>query len=61
MCMFCAAIPAAAAAGAAVNSKQKKKQAETGKKASLPVGPITGLVIVGLLIGSATVHSQLNG
>jgi hypothetical protein len=59
--MFCAAIPAAAAVGAAANSKQKKKQAETGKKASLPAGPLTGLVIVGLLAGSVTVHSQLNG
>jgi hypothetical protein len=53
MCVFCAAIPAAAAVGAKVNASQLHKEASN----RLPIPKIT-LVFVGLLvIGSVTYHT----
>jgi hypothetical protein len=51
--MFCAAIPAAAAAGAKFNADQKRIP---GKK-QLPVGKITGLVVLALLACSIAYHT----
>jgi hypothetical protein len=53
MCMFCAAIPAAAAVGAKLNADQIRK-AETRR---LPVPKLTWLVIALLLIGSIMYHT----
>jgi hypothetical protein len=62
MCMFCAAIPAATAAGAALNNKQNeaKKQAEAAgveDPRTKPIMKITAGVVVLLLIGSITYHT----
>lgn len=53
MCMFCAAIPAAAAAGAKLNADQLKQSEENRK----PVGRITGMVIVLLIAASVVYHT----
>lgn len=59
MCMFCAAVPAAAALGATANVK-KKKNANTAKwLLSVPVATTTGVVIVALMAGSVAYHSQI--
>jgi hypothetical protein len=62
MCMFCAAIPAATAMGAALNNKQNKakKQAETAgvqKPQTRPVLGITAGTVVLLLLGSVIYHT----
>jgi len=62
MCIFCAAIPAAAAVGSAANGKQleAKRQAETaGTKnpKTRPIPQITAGVIALLAIGSITYHT----
>ena len=62
MCMFCAAIPLAAASGVTLNGKQiqAKRQAEAAgveKPQVKPVMPITAGVIVFLMIGSVTYHT----
>lgn len=62
MCMFCAAIPAATAAGAALNNKQNeaRRQAEAAgvqNPRTKPIMPITAGVVVLLLIGSITYHT----
>jgi hypothetical protein len=53
MCIFCAAIPAVAAAGAKINADQNRKKGAS----KLPVGKITSLVILVLLAGSVTYHT----
>ena len=53
MCMFCAAIPAAAAAGAKLNADQLHKPEEERK----PVGKITGMVMILLVAASVTYHT----
>ena len=53
MCMFCAAIPAAAAAGAKLNADQLRKPEEERK----PVGKITGMVMILLVAASVTYHT----
>jgi hypothetical protein len=53
MCVFCAAIPAAAAVGAKLNVRQLHKPAEERK----PVAKITGIVIAMLLTASITYHT----
>jgi hypothetical protein len=74
MCMFCAAIPAVAAATAAAAQRDKRKQVE---QASHPerkpvhhefrwltparVGQCGALAMVGLLIGSAYYHTHFPG
>jgi hypothetical protein len=60
--MFCAAIPAAAAAGAALHNKQahRPRQAiETGRSgaAPKPILRITAAVIALLIAGSITNHT----
>ncbi len=62
MCMFCAAIPVATAAGAAINNKQTqaKAQAEAAgveNPKTKPIVQVTAGVIVLLLIGSVTYHT----
>ncbi len=62
MCMFCAAIPVAATAGVTLNSKQleAKRQAQAAGVENpriKPVMPITGGVILLLLIGSVSYHT----
>lgn len=62
MCMFCAAIPVAAASGVTLNSHQlkAKRQAEaTGVETphTKPVMQVTAGVVVVLLIGSVTYHT----
>ena len=62
MCVFCAAIPVAKAAGASLNNKQNqaKKQAEAAGVENPKIKPIaqvtTGVVVL-LLIGSVTYHT----
>jgi hypothetical protein len=64
MCMFCAAIPAAVAVGAAANVRQnnEKQQAEISglpaEKPKIPAGPATALVVAGLVVGSVIYHSK---
>lgn len=62
MCMFCAAIPVATAAGTALNNKQAeaKKQAQAAgveNPETKPIMQITAGVVVLLLIGSITYHT----
>lgn len=62
MCIFCAAIPAASAAGAAINNKQNqaRKQAESAgveNPKTKPVMQITAGIVVLLLVGSVTYHT----
>ena len=62
MCMFCAAIPTAAAVGANLNSKQKAARASAKAKgiqpsAEKPIAKITLGVMILLGIGSVIYHS----
>ncbi len=62
MCVFCAAIPGAAATGAALNNKQleAKRQAQAAgveEPRGKPVMKVTAGVIVLLLAGSITYHT----
>ena len=52
MCIFCAAIPAAAAVGVKLNADQQKKE----KSRCLPIPKITAILIGLLAIGSAIYH-----
>lgn len=70
MCIFCAAIPATAALGAAMHGKQAeaRRRAETTSEQApdtaplpaarrpLPIAGITGLVLAGLVVGSVVTH-----
>lgn len=63
MCVFCAAIPVAMAAGARFRQSQIEKfhQAEREGRPpfrSFPVGKATLVVIAGLAVASAVVHTQ---
>jgi hypothetical protein len=53
MCIFCAAIPAAAAVGAKLNADQLHKE----EAHRLPIPKITALLIGLLAIGSAIYHT----
>ncbi len=62
MCIFCAAIPVAAAAGITLNGKQLKAKHQTQeagveKPETKPVMAVTAGVVVLLLIGSVTYHT----
>jgi uncharacterized iron-regulated membrane protein len=65
MCMFCAAIPATLAVGAAAHQKQRleqQKSAEEGKKPAreaLPAGKTTAVIVAGLAVASFVYHTQL--
>jgi hypothetical protein len=64
MCMFCAAIPAAAAVGAKLNAKQqaenREAQADGESMPAKPIKTITAGVIVLLLVGSVIYHTRFN-
>ncbi|MEM6281855.1 MAG: hypothetical protein AAF787_06655 [Chloroflexota bacterium] len=73
MCVFCAAVPATVALGAAAKAKQNAAAhtdsdvAETTDATSLPdwmlalpAERVTALVIVGLVAGSVVYHSQIS-
>ena len=53
MCMFCAAIPAAAAVGARVNAAELKREPFRRR----PIAKITALVVTLLLLASITYHT----
>ncbi|HVN53656.1 MAG TPA: hypothetical protein VMT46_04945 [Anaerolineaceae bacterium] len=67
MCVFCAAIPVAAAVGAKARADQlheaRLAESDPGKhkKPAFPAGKATAVVITGLVIGSITVHTHLLG
>ncbi len=58
MCMFCAAVPVAAATGTSLDNKQRKNARAQGQtpKRIRPFMLLTIIVILLLLIGSAIVH-----
>lgn len=60
MCVFCAAIPTAAAAGLALDSKQRKEAEKKGKPAPRlrPFPLLTAGVIFLLTLGSVFVHTK---
>jgi hypothetical protein len=64
MCMFCASIPAVAAVGASVHTKQKQQKqeaearGETLKKPVIPAGPATAAAVALLAVGSLVVHTR---
>ena len=53
MCMFCAAIPMAAAAGAKLNAEQRRNPSARQR----PIGLITGVVVAMLAVGSVVYHT----
>lgn len=53
MCMFCAAVPAAAALGAKMNADQLQKPVEQRQ----PIAKLTGLGIALLVTASIVYHS----
>ncbi len=57
MCMFCAAIPAAAAVGAKLNADQKNALAQQKIDAPKPIVAMTTGVIILLAVGSVTYHT----
>jgi hypothetical protein len=62
MCMFCAAIPAAAAVGANLNSKQKAARGAAKAKGirlpvEKPIAKMTVAAVILLGIGSVIYHS----
>jgi hypothetical protein len=66
MCMFCAAIPAAAAVGAKMNNDQSQRRrqiptADGHAAKEKPVIKITAGVVVLLLAGSITYHTLTFG
>ena len=67
MCMFCAAIPATLAVGAAARQKQhqlqqrREDEGKTPSKPALPAGPATAVIVTGLAIASVVYHTQLGG
>ncbi|MEZ0396075.1 MAG: hypothetical protein ABWK53_06600 [Anaerolineales bacterium] len=60
MCMFCAAIPTAAATGVALDSKQRKSRQQKGlpPQRVRPFAFLTVLVVFLLAVGSAVFHSK---
>jgi hypothetical protein len=74
MCMFCAAVPAVAAATAAVAQRDKRRQVEQASRPEpmpihhdlrwlIPSRVAQGgaLAVVGLLVGSAYYHTHFPG
>ena len=62
MCMFCAAIPVAAATGLTLNGKQlqAKREAHADGRVDPPTKPVmqlTAAAIVLLMVGSVTYHT----
>ena len=60
MCMFCAAVPVAAATGTSLDNKQRKQaQAQgTTPKRLRPYKLLTLIVIFLLVVGSVIVHTR---
>lgn len=60
MCMFCAAVPVAAAVGTSLDNKQRKNTQAQGRtpKRIRPFMALTIIVILLLVIGSALVHMR---
>jgi len=58
MCVFCAAVPVAAATGTSLDNKQRKNTQAQGRipKRIRPFMALTIIVIFLLVIGSAIVH-----
>lgn len=58
MCMFCAAVPVAAATGLALDNKQKQKQRAEGRVVARlrPFLLLAAAAILLLLLGSAFFH-----
>jgi hypothetical protein len=67
MCVFCVAIPAAAAIGAKASAKQKieKEQAEaegkTPPRKIIPARTATVVAVTGLAVCSIVYHAHLSG
>jgi hypothetical protein len=65
--MFCAAIPATLAVGAAARQKQQlarqknEEGTKTHTKPVLPAGPATAVIVTGLAVASVIYHTQLGG
>jgi hypothetical protein len=59
MCMFCAAIPVAAATGVSLDSKQRRCLQAQGRESPRlrPVLLLTGLVLLFLMAGSVIFHT----
>ncbi len=55
MCVFCAAIPAAAAVGAKLNADQLQKPEGERK----PIGKITGIAVAFLVAASVVYHTLI--
>ncbi len=70
MCVFCAAVPATAALGAAATARQKQiKREQTAAdnthaaadwRLAVPAERVTLLVVAGLVAGSVVYHSQIS-
>jgi hypothetical protein len=66
MCVFCAAIPAAASLGVVASSKQRsaktaaEQRGEVKPAARLPAGKISAGIVVLLVAGSIVYHTQLS-
>ena len=64
MCVFCAAIPAAASLGVVASSRQRaagetaEQRGEDKPRARLPAGRISAGVVVLLLAGSIVYHTR---
>jgi hypothetical protein len=62
--MFCAAIPAALAVGAKLDSKQSRRNntveatGEPATPAKAPVKAVTAVVVAGLVVASIAYHTQ---
>ncbi|MFZ4813508.1 MAG: hypothetical protein ACOYL5_03150 [Phototrophicaceae bacterium] len=70
MCLFCAAVPATIALGAAAaaNQRQIKRALHAGQAIkpipawmlALPAEKFTAAIVVGLVVGSAVYHTQVS-
>ena len=62
MCMFCAAVPVAAATGTSLDSKQRKNSLAKGHtpKRIRPFVLLTMIVIFLLIVGSVLVHTRFS-
>jgi hypothetical protein len=67
MCVFCAAVPATVALGAAAKAKQQQSaNPQTDAKPlphwmlALPAERVAAVVIVGLMAGSAMYHTRIS-
>jgi hypothetical protein len=67
MCVFCAAIPITMAIGAKAETSQREKakdalaRGEKPPKRLVPVGPVTAVVVSGLVIASVVYHTHFIG